>query len=351
MTPPNPYICLDEQCFLPDTLRGGVFALGVFDGVHLGHQAVFKQSLLDAQKRGTWAGAFSFATHPKTYFKKATEHHLLATLEEKIELCQAAGLQVLIMPPFNDYYCHLSAHDFIRALIKECLGAVHVVVGHDFHFGFQRQGNADWLMANAEALGIGVTVVEAVTLPDEDPSPHEREENPLPISSTWIRHALSKGQIEEANRLLGRPYSVTGQTFAGLQNGEKLGFPTLNSRCGDPNKRLPKTGVYITHSHTAGRYWPSITHIGTAPTLQGSKKVTPWLESYLLDDFSETAWIEKALTVHFHHRLRDEMRFETIDVLKTQIQQDVAMALAWHAIHPLNEFQFVTPITLEPASI
>jgi riboflavin kinase/FMN adenylyltransferase len=323
------FTCLDADVHLPDNLKtqGGVYALGVFDGVHLGHQAVFARTLEEAQRLGTWAGVFSFSTHPKAYFKKTTEPYLLASLEEKIALCHAFGLHVLVMPPFNDDFRRLTAVDFVENLMKTQLGAVHLVVGHDFHFGFQRQGNADWLLENAESLGVGVTVVEAL------PPMHQADDrNTAPISSTWIRHALGKGDVKDARRLLGRAYSVSGTTQAGRQLGRTLGFPTLNIQPSEPQKIIPKNGVYVTHTITDGRVYPSITNVGVAPTVsEGEASVK--IESHLLEHFPHENWWKEPTEVVFHKRLREEIRFDNVDTLIQQITQDVETARAWHETH------------------
>jgi riboflavin kinase/FMN adenylyltransferase len=325
------YIGLDESPHLPECWKatGGVYALGVFDGVHLGHQAVFKEAVQIADSLGTWAGVFSFSTHPKAYFNAKPLKNLLATPEEKQSLCLSFGLSVLIMPPFNETFRNMTAHDFIDVLMKKTLGAVHLVVGHDFHFGFQRQGNAQWLLENAEALGIGVSVVEPFSQVEEGVSPEES----LPISSTWIRHCLAKGQVQEAHRLMGRPYSIQGTTFAGQQKGRLLGFPTLNIRPTHPQKMIPKTGVYITATLTAGRWWQSITHIGTAPTVHGEVDTPPWLESHLLEAFPHADWVEESATVLFYEVIRPEIRFESLEALRHQIQSDVDLARRWHNAH------------------
>lgn len=325
------YVDLDESPHLPECWKatGGVYALGVFDGVHLGHQAVFKETLQIAESLGVWAGVFSFSTHPKAYFNAKPLKNLLATPEEKQSLCLSFGLNVLVMPPFNDTFRMMKAEDFIQVLMKQTLGAVHLVVGHDFHFGFQRQGNAQWLRENAEALGIGVTVVEPFAKAEDGVSQDES----LPISSTWIRHCLAKGQVQEAHRLMGRPYSIQGTTFAGKQKGRLLGFPTLNIRPTHPQKMIPKTGVYVTATLTAGRWWQSITHIGTAPTVNGDVDTPPWLESHLLEAFPHADWVEEFATVLFYEPIRPEMRFESLEALAKQIELDVASARRWHHAH------------------
>ena len=327
------FTCLDDPIHLPDALKhqGGVYALGVFDGVHLGHQAVFTRTLEEAHALKTWAGVFSFSTHPKTYFKKTTSPYLLASLDEKIALCQHFGLHVLIMPPFNEAFRRLTATDFIQSLMKETLGATHLVVGHDFHFGFQRQGNADWLLENAASLGIGVTVVDALS-----PAHQIDDTNTPPISSTWIRHALGKGDVQEARRLLGRAYAVSGITEAGRQLGRKIGFPTLNICPHDAQKLLPKSGVYVTHTLTDGRLFPSVTNVGTAPTVH-EEGASVKIESHLLEPFPHDNWWNAPTQVLFHERLRDEIRFDSVDALTHQIAEDAETARAWHLGHPQKD--------------
>jgi riboflavin kinase/FMN adenylyltransferase len=323
------FTCLDATIFLPEALKsqGGVYALGVFDGVHLGHQAVFSRTLEEARRLGTWAGVFSFSTHPKAYLKKTHAPYLLASVEEKMALCRGFGLDVLVMPPFNETFRRMSATAFITDFMKAQLGAVHVVVGYDFHFGFQRQGNADWLLENAERLGIGVSVVEAL------PPTHLAEEsNTLAISSTWIRHLLGKGDVKEASLLLGRAYRVLGKTQAGRQLGRTLGFPTLNIQPTEAEKIIPKNGVYITHTITAGQVFKSVTNVGTAPTVNEGSSVK--IESHVLEVFAYENWWQQPAEVVFHQRLRDEIRFENVEALTRQITQDVEKARAWHQAHP-----------------
>jgi riboflavin kinase / FMN adenylyltransferase len=335
--PTLPFITTDAEPHVPESLKQGqgiIYALGVFDGIHLGHQAVLAQTVRVAQNTHAQVGMFSFSTHPKKRLQSNTAVSLLASHDEKVELCKQMGVSIMVMPPFTEALRQMDRTAFIKDLMVGTLGAKELVVGYDFHFGFQRMGNAEWLEAHADELGIKVHVVKPFYPIMADESVLNRQgvevhELP-PISSTWIRQCLSDGDVEHAAELLGRPYHVRGISTSGRRKGRELGVPTINMTLDTPERLLPQKGVYLGAIHAEGTWWPSVMNIGTAPTLTGPDNTrTPILEAHILGTFPYQDWVGHPMKAALFTRLRDETTFPDINALKAQLERDVNEANAW----------------------
>jgi riboflavin kinase/FMN adenylyltransferase len=343
-----PFITTEAAPSIPEALKqtGVVYALGVFDGIHLGHQAVLAKAVCVARETHTPVGMFSFSTHPKKRLQSQSAVSLLASHDEKVDLCKQMGVSVMIMPPFTEALRQMDRTAFITELMIGTLGAKELVVGYDFHFGYQRMGNAEWLAAHAEKFGLKVHVVRPfypvlsnnATVPHEGKDVHELP----PISSTWIRQCLNDGDVEQAAELLGRPYHVRGTSQAGRRKGRELGVPTINMALDAPERLLPKKGVYLGGIHAEGDWWPCVMNIGTAPTLTGhDNQLSPTLEAHILKPFPHSDWVGNPMKAAFFTRLRDECTFPSVEALKAQLERDVQEADAWFDYHsnamwPLN---------------
>ena len=285
-----------------------VVTVGYFDGVHLGHRAILSRVLARARELECQPVVLTFDPHPLKVLNPQTHLRLLTTPAQKVELLKSAGLSVLVVP-FTREFAAIPAQEFVRNYFGERLKAREVVVGHDYRFGFKRSGNIELLKEMGQALGFTVQVVWAVEL------------DSVVVSSSLIRAMLRLGKLEEANRLLGRDYGVTGQVVAGKGRGAKLlGVPTANIL--PENDLLPASGIYAVRVAKDGEQLSGVANIGTCPTFDNQEELT--LEVHLLG-FNGDLYGER-LQVDFVARLREERRFPSIDDLAAQIRADIDAA-------------------------
>jgi riboflavin kinase/FMN adenylyltransferase len=287
-------------------LAGCALALGNFDGVHLGHQALFAE----ARRHGVPAAALTFQPHPGKVLQPELAPKLITLLPRKLELFEAQGLAAAVVQPFSLEYARTSPRDFEAALL-DVLGARHVVVGYDFTYGAARGGTVDTLRAAASARGAQVHVVAPVTV------------DGVVASSTKVREYILEGRVSAAHRLLGRPFDLDGTVVTGQGRGRGLGFPTAN--VDTQNELRPAPGVYAIRvrfrAEPEGSWRPGVANIGVKPTF-GGNAVT--IEAHLLD-FSGDLY-GKELRVQFLEHLRPERRFGSVAELVGQIKRDVEAA-------------------------
>jgi riboflavin kinase/FMN adenylyltransferase len=278
--------------------------LGNFDGVHLGHQALFAR----ARSLGPVV-ALTFDPHPGKVLQPDLAPRLIATRARKLELLDAAGVATTIVQPFTKEYARTTPEAF-EDLLFDGLGAAAVVVGYDFTYGRARGGTVATLETAAQRRGAQVAVVPAVTV------------DGVVVSSSKVREYVLEGRVEAAARLLGRPFDLDGVVVKGAQRGRTIGFPTAN--VDTPNELRPGAGVYAVRARLAdGRFFGGAANIGVKPTFQG-QEVT--IECHLFE-FHEDLY-GQALRVAFLERLRGEQRFAGIEALKAQIERDVLAARA-----------------------
>jgi riboflavin kinase/FMN adenylyltransferase len=301
---------------------GCVATIGNFDGVHKGHAAIIEQVRQKALKLGVPSVVMVFEPQPREYFAGADAPPRLMRFREKLEALWAHGVDTVVCLQFNPRLRNLSAMEYVEQVLIEGLRVRHLVVGDDFRFGCDRGGDFRLLEQVGEARGFSVENTETVLLGGER------------ISSSRIRQTLMENRLADAATLLGRPYAITGRVIHGQALGRTIGAPTANIGLG--HKKPPLQGVYVVQVQNAGG-WPlagdwwlyGAANIGVRPTVNGRE---PLLEVHLLD-FQGDVYGER-LKVTFLHNLRDEVRFESVDALKAQIQQDFADARAWLATHP-----------------
>ena len=279
-------------------------AIGVFDGVHIGHRALMRQTAARAKQQGGRAIAATFDPLPIQALAPGAPPSALSDVDERTRLLQEAGANDIVIFHFTKEFAALTADEFVRRLTSA--GEVRqILVGEDFQFGHDRGGDVRTLAAAGSRFGFEVVVATPVKLDGEV------------VSSTRIRNALLVGDVESAARLLGRPYSVRGTVVRGDQRGRALGFPTMNLAV--PRERLlPRDGIYALWATVSGQRVPAAASLGVRPTFGGGDRV---LEAYLLD-WSGDAYGDR-IEAAFVKRLRDELRFASAAELSTQIAHDV----------------------------
>ncbi len=316
------FIRLDDPTSLPDRLRGGVVAIGNFDGVHRGHQAVLGRALEEAGRRGAPALVLTFEPHPRTVFRPDVPLYILTPPPMKGRLIELLGFDAVVCQRFTREFAAQSAEEFIAVMLDGGLGVSHVVTGFDFHFGKNRSGGPAYLMESGAKHGFGVTLVDAF-----------RDEGAEVISSSRIRQLLGQGEVAEAAGLLGYRYTVEATVSAGKQLGRTLGFPTANMAL--PAATMLRHGIYAVRLRRAdGSLHDGVASFGRRPTVD--EDGAPLLETFVFD-FSADLYGETC-EVSFFGFLRGEEKFDGLDALVAQMRRDEAEARAMLAsARPLSE--------------
>ena len=289
--------------------HGAAVAIGNFDGVHLGHQALIRAAAAQSAESGARRVVLTFDPHPREFLDPAGAPPRLMRVTEKCLALEALGVERLVVMRFDERLRQLEAGEFIRGVLVDALRARHVVVGEGFRFGRGRAGTVTSLRAAGEAAGFEVLTVPGVELDGER------------VSSTRVRAALAAGDLATAGRLLGRRYALCGRVIAGARLGRTLGFATANMRLHRP--RLPLAGIFAVQVRGVdGReYADGVASLGTRPTVDG---VEPLLEAHVFDFAGDL--YGRRLTVEFIEKLRDEERFASLEALTKQMHRDAARA-------------------------
>lgn len=302
---------------LPPGPRKVCAAIGVFDGVHLGHQQVIRQTLADARQLGGVSVVITFDCHPNAVVAPDRVPPMLHSLPQKLRAIASLGVAHTLLIRFDAAFSQQTGEEFIRVLARDFGGLGSVCVGSEFTFGRQRSGNVALLRRLGEALGFAVHGLPALAWEG------------VPVSSTRIREAVRAGHFAAASQMLGREHALAGPVIRGDQLGRQLGFPTANLDV--TGLVLPPNGVYAVRARTGGRSLLGALNIGLRPTL-ASPTPSRQCEVHLLD-FAEDIYGAE-LEVTFVARLRDEQRFPSVGALQTQIARDVDAARAVLAGHP-----------------
>ncbi|MFC1858867.1 bifunctional riboflavin kinase/FAD synthetase [Thermodesulfobacteriota bacterium] len=293
-----------------EPFKNAVVTIGNFDGVHIGHQSLFHLVVEKADAIKGTSIAMTFEPHPLRVIKQNTHLPFITLYEQKTELIKSTGIDVLICIPFTREFAGLTATEFVADILVKQIGMKAIVVGKDYTFGKDREGNLDFLKTSSGDLGFEVIVLDWI----------QSAKWPERISSTRIRELVQEGEIEKAQKLLGRHYQIRGTVTAGRDRGGKLlGFPTANINLHD--ELCPKAGVYAVTVEFLNKKYKGVANIGYSPTF-GDHLFT--LEVHLLD-FTENIYGKKIL-VNFIKRLRDEIKFSGISDLSEQIKKDIAEA-------------------------
>jgi riboflavin kinase/FMN adenylyltransferase len=303
--------------------NGRAVAIGAFDGVHLGHQAVLRLVHDLARARGLKSTVLTFDRHPAEVVRPGSAPKLLTTLDQKLELLEATGaVDECLVLTFDEARSKEPAEDFVAEVLAAVLGARLVVVGADFHFGYRRHGDVALLQRMGAELGFEVLGLGLVASPESEDAP----EGGVPYSSTRARTLLAQGDVELAATILGRPHEVRGRVERGDARGRDLGFPTANVAVPE-QICLPADGVFVgTFIGADGVEQPSAISLGRRPTFYEESGML-LLEAHLLD-FEGDLYGQSA-RVRFLHRLRGQERFETVEALIEQMESDVAAAREW----------------------
>lgn len=306
----SPFVVAHELDAVPQALRGGVVAIGNFDGMHRGHQALFATALAEGGRLGRPVLAMTFEPHPRTFFRPAEPVFRLTPAPIKARVAAALGLSGLLVLPFDARLAATSAAAFVNDLLIDGLGLEHAVVGWDFHFGHKRVGSPGFLQDQGDRSGFGVTIIEPFT-----------DEAGDTVSSSRTRELLEAGELAAANGLLGYRWRVEGEVIHGEKRGRDLGFPTANMRL--PADCRLRHGIYAVTMSVDGVTCQGVASFGRRPTFDNG---APLLETFLFDFAGDL--YGKTVTVAFISRLRDEMKFSGIDPLVWQMNRDAAEARA-----------------------
>jgi len=292
-------------------LRRAVVTVGNFDGLHVGHREILRIVTERARARGGESAVYTFEPHPRKVLRPADAPRLLTTLEQKLELIEGAGVDVVVVERFDAAFARRSAEEFVRDVLHARLRPEEVFVGYDFRFGHDREGSMRTLTELGPHLGFAVTIVPEVTVGGRD------------VNSTRIRELLAEGRVEEARELLGRPYRVRGRVVEGDRRGRTLGFPTVN--LAPENEVLPAQGVYAGGLRVLGEgggprdELPAVLNVGRRPTFKD--EAAPVLAEAHVIDWSGDLYGER-VELSFLQHLREERRFPDVAALRRQIEAD-----------------------------
>ncbi|MDX2415124.1 MAG: bifunctional riboflavin kinase/FAD synthetase [Bacteroidales bacterium] len=288
--------------------RNPVVTIGIFDGVHHGHSKVLQTLTAASQRIDGESVVITLEPHPRIVLSKGEcSLRLLTSLEEKISLLDRAGINNLVVLPFTEEFSRLSACEFVKEVLEEGLGTAHLVVGFDHKFGRRGDEKSESIEVCAAKSGFSVEMVEAFS------------EEGMQVSSTTIRKLISGGDLDEANRLLGYDYFLKGTVVEGMKIGRAIGYPTANLKPNYDFKLIPRPGVYVAEVLFNESMYKSMIYIGTRPTLkERNKKLS--IEAHLFDYSGDL--YGKDITLRFRHRLRDDYKFESRELLIEQIDRD-----------------------------
>lgn len=292
---------------LPDFFKKSVIAIGNFDGVHLGHQKIFKEVYSESKKISGESVVITFYKHTLYFFKPQNPPLIITPLNKKIELISKNNIENLILINFTEKFANLSAEKFVKEILCKKLNVKYIVIGYDFKFGYGGKGNATTLNEIGRECNFNVNIVEPLKIDDEI------------ISSSAIRRYISQGELEKVSKMLGRRYSIDGIVVKGAGRGKKIGFPTANIK--SEEKVFLKNGVYSVFVYIGKEKYLGALSCGTNPTFQTSGNKV--IEVHLINFDKEIYGSE--ITVEFIERLRDEIHFDNVSSLIKQIEKDIEL--------------------------
>ncbi|GGF96013.1 MULTISPECIES: bifunctional riboflavin kinase/FAD synthetase [Cysteiniphilum] len=290
-----------------------IVTIGNFDGMHLGHQYIINHVQRLAKTNSAKATVVTFEPQPKEFFLKEAAPLRITPFRDKIQAFKALNIDQVLCLQFNQKLAMLSAETFVKMILVGGLNAQHIIIGDDFRFGYQRQGDFKLLKDLGQKYGFSVESLPSYTLDDTR------------ISSSHIRQLLNSGQFNDAAHFLGHSYSLSGRVHHGDQNGRKIGFPTINIPM---PTAVVVSGVYVVNVHVHGKTYHGIANIGIRPTVGGRLRL---LETHIFD-FTHDLY-GQYVTIEFLHFVRSEKKFANFDALKAQINDDKLAALMWLEKH------------------
>lgn len=288
-------------------IKNAVVTIGMFDGVHRGHKEIIQTLKKAAQKVNGETVLLSFWPHPRMIFEGDENIRLLSTMEEKVKLLEEAGIDHLVIIPFNRDFANITYKKFVRNYLVDMLNSKVVIIGYDHQFGKNREGNFDKLTELGKQYGFSVQKLDAQMVANEN------------VSSSVARKALAKGDIELANDYLGYNYSFTGFVVEGKKNGRKIGYPTANIYMREPYKLIPGIGVYAVRVIIDEKLVPGMMNVGYRPTIIEDNKQKS-IEVHIFDMKGD--YYGKELTVYVKKKIREEEKFSSVDALVEQLKED-----------------------------
>ncbi len=306
---------------LPQYFKGAVVTLGVFDGLHLAHMEIIQRVINSAVKEQAGSMAITFDPHPRKILNQSVNSvPLLTTPQEKLKLLEDTELDATLFLKVDETLLNTSSEAFVEKVLVNLINVKKVIVGYDYHFGKGRGGRAGQLIQLGQKYGFSVETVAPILLNNE------------PVRSSLIRSLLEEGQVEKAAKLLGRDYGISGYVVHGSGRGNSLGFPTANIEIKNPEKMIPSDGVYLSKVQVNEQHFFGICNIGIRETFNEHDRV---IEVYLMNT-AQTDLYGAEIEVDFMERLRDEIKFDTIEELINQMILDEKECLKKLKIRPMK---------------
>jgi len=293
-----------------------IVTLGTFDGVHIGHKKILERLVHSAHDSNCESVVLTFFPHPRMVLNGHSDIKLLNTIDEKALLLGKAGLDNLVIHPFDQTFSQLTAEEFVKDILVDQFNVKKIIIGHDHRFGRNRTANIDDLIQFGAVYGFEVEQISA------------QEINEVAVSSTKIRNALLEGNVDLANDYLGYPYILTGTVVKGKQLGRTIGYPTANIEIEENYKLIPLNGVYVVKGELAGKIVYGMMNIGTNPTVAG-KELTIEVNFF---DFDSDIYDQK-IVVSILHRIRAEQKFGSLALLQEQLAADKETSLSFLSSH------------------
>lgn len=289
-----------------------IVTIGTFDGVHVGHKKILEKIIQNTNNSDYESLVLTFFPHPRTVLQTGTEMKQLNTIDEKSNLIEKAGIDNLVIHPFDKEFASLSAEEFVKKVLVDKFNIKKIVIGYDHRFGKNRTADINDLIAFGNQYNFEVEQISAEEL------------NEVAVSSTKIRNALTDGNIELANSFLGYNYAITGMVVQGKQLGRTIGFPTANISINEDYKLIPNSGVYVVECKIENQSYFGMMNIGTNPTVENTNQKQK-LEVNIFD-FNQDVY-GKSINISFLKRIRSEQKFGSLDALKNQITSDKQTSL------------------------
>ncbi|PZO28448.1 MAG: riboflavin biosynthesis protein RibF [Flavobacteriaceae bacterium] len=284
-----------------------IVTIGTFDGVHVGHKKILEKITQNTNNSDCESLVLTFFPHPRTVLQTGTEMKQLNTIDEKSNLIEKAGIDNLVIHPFDKEFSQLTAEEFVKQVLVDTFNIQKIVIGYDHRFGKNRTADINDLIAFGNQYNFEVEQISAEEL------------NEVAVSSTKIRSALTEGNIKLANSFLGYNYTITGKVVQGKQLGRTIGFPTANIYVEEDYKLIPNSGVYVVECKIDNLFYFGMMNIGTNPTIEN----TDLNQKIEVNIFNfDTEIYDKSITVSFLKRIRSEQKFDSLESLKAQIAMD-----------------------------
>ncbi|GGD82106.1 bifunctional riboflavin kinase/FAD synthetase [Planktosalinus lacus] len=293
-----------------------IVTIGTFDGVHVGHKEILKKLTFEANRLSLDSVILTFFPHPRMVLQKDSDIKLINTIDERVAIFSKTNLDHLIIHPFTKEFSNLSAETYVKTILVDSLNVKKIIIGYDHRFGHNRTANIDDLKRFGNKFGFEVEEISAQELDD------------VAVSSTKIRRALDKGDLETANSYLGYPFMLTGTVVKGKGIGKTINFPTANLQIKENYKLIPKNGVYVVKSLLDGNNTFGLMSIGTNPTVGGTSRT---IETYFLN--TDKDLYGKQLEIELLTKIRDEETFDSMKSLQQAIKSDEAIARKYIKTH------------------